>query len=81
MGKTTSTINIGTSMNELGEDVIIIDGNLTTSNITIETIQYGVVINQYFSFLQKFDCVSASIDQSRLTENLIDTLLFYHLCI
>ena len=35
VGKTTSTINIGTSMNELGEDVIIIDGNLTTSNIGI----------------------------------------------
>lgn len=34
-GKTTSAINIGTSMNELGEDVIIVDGNLTTSNVGI----------------------------------------------
>jgi len=34
-GKTTSTINIGTSLNLLGEDVIIIDGNITTPNIGI----------------------------------------------
>ncbi len=35
VGKTTTTINLGTSLNELGEDVIIIDGNLTTPNIGI----------------------------------------------
>ena len=35
VGKTTSTINLGTSLNKLGEDVIIIDGNLTTPNIGI----------------------------------------------
>ena len=35
VGKTTSAINIGTSLNELGEDVIILDGNLTTPNIGI----------------------------------------------
>jgi len=34
-GKTTTAINIGTSLNKLGEDVIIIDGNLTTPNIGI----------------------------------------------
>jgi len=34
-GKTTSTINLGTSFNHLGEDVIIIDGNLTTPNIGV----------------------------------------------
>ena len=35
VGKTTSTINLGTSLNQLGEDVIIVDGNLTTPNIGI----------------------------------------------
>lgn len=34
-GKTTTTINLGTSLNSLGEDVIIVDGNLTTPNIGI----------------------------------------------
>jgi septum site-determining protein MinD len=35
VGKTTTAINLGTSLNSLGEDVIIIDGNLTTPNIGI----------------------------------------------
>ena len=35
VGKTTTTINLGTSLNKLGEDVIIIDANLTTPNIGI----------------------------------------------
>jgi septum site-determining protein MinD len=33
VGKTTSTINLGFSMNELGKEVIIVDANLTTPNI------------------------------------------------
>jgi len=35
VGKTTSAINLGTSLNKLGEDVIILDANLTTPNIGI----------------------------------------------
>jgi len=35
VGKTTSTINLGTSLNKLGEEVVILDGNLTTPNIGI----------------------------------------------
>jgi len=35
VGKTTSTINLGTCLNHLGEDVIIIDANLTTPNVGI----------------------------------------------
>lgn len=35
VGKTTTTVNIGTSLNSLGEDVIILDANLTTPNIGI----------------------------------------------
>jgi septum site-determining protein MinD len=33
VGKTTSTINLGLSINELGKEVIIVDANLTTPNI------------------------------------------------
>lgn len=33
VGKTTSTINLGSSMNELGKEVVIVDANLTTPNI------------------------------------------------
>jgi septum site-determining protein MinD len=35
VGKTTTTVNLGTSLNYLGEDVIIIDANLTTPNVGI----------------------------------------------
>ncbi len=33
VGKTTTAINLGAAMNYFGEDVLIIDGNLTTPNI------------------------------------------------
>lgn len=35
VGKTTTTINLGTSINLLGHDVIIVDGNLATPNVGI----------------------------------------------
>ncbi len=35
VGKTTSTINLGTALNQLGEDVVIVDANLSTPNIGI----------------------------------------------
>ena len=36
VGKTTTTINLGTSLNYLGEDVVIVDANLTTPNVGIQ---------------------------------------------
>lgn len=33
VGKTTSTINLGFSLNELGKEVVIVDANLTTPNV------------------------------------------------
>jgi septum site-determining protein MinD len=35
VGKTTTTVNLGTALNYLGEDVIILDANLTTPNVGI----------------------------------------------
>ena len=35
VGKSTTAINLGASLNSLGEDVIVIDGNLTTPNVGI----------------------------------------------
>ena len=35
VGKTTTAINLGICLNYLGEDVIIVDGNMTTPNIGI----------------------------------------------
>jgi len=35
VGKTSAAINLGTSLTKLGEDVIVVDGNLTTPNIGI----------------------------------------------
>ncbi|MFA5723501.1 MAG: cell division ATPase MinD [Candidatus Pacearchaeota archaeon] len=35
VGKTTTAINLGIALNSLGEDVVIVDGNLTTPNIGI----------------------------------------------
>jgi septum site-determining protein MinD len=35
VGKTTTAINIGTALNHLGEDVVVMDANITTPNIGI----------------------------------------------
>jgi septum site-determining protein MinD len=35
VGKTTTTINLGTALNHFGHDVVIVDGNLTTPNVGI----------------------------------------------
>ncbi|MBT4165739.1 P-loop NTPase [archaeon] len=35
VGKTTTTVNLGHALNELGEDVVIVDANLTTPNVGI----------------------------------------------
>jgi len=35
VGKTTTAVNLGAAINHLGEDVLVIDGNLTTPNVGI----------------------------------------------
>src|SRR3989339_473067 len=45
VGKTTTSINLGAAMNFFGEDVLIIDGNLTTPNIGLHLNSPEVPIN------------------------------------
>lgn len=45
VGKTTTAINLGAAMNHLGEDVLIVDGNLSTPNIGIHLNSPEVPVN------------------------------------
>jgi len=33
VGKTTTSINLGAALNELGKEVVVVDANLTTPNL------------------------------------------------
>lgn len=48
VGKTTSAINLGAAINYFGEDVIVIDGNLSTPNVGIHlgSPEVPVTLNQ-----------------------------------
>ena len=45
VGKTTTSINLGAAINYFGEDVLIIDGNLTTPNVGLHLNSPEVPIN------------------------------------
>ena len=45
VGKTTTAINLASAMNHFGEDVLVIDGNLSTPNIGIHLNSPEVPIN------------------------------------
>ncbi|MAG02803.1 hypothetical protein CMI42_05690 [Candidatus Pacearchaeota archaeon] len=45
VGKTTTAINLGVAINYLGEDVLVIDGNLSTPNIGIHLNSPEVPVN------------------------------------
>ena len=45
VGKTTTALNLGAALNHFGEDVLVIDGNLTTPNIGINLGSPEVPIN------------------------------------
>lgn len=45
VGKTTTAINLGAAMNYFGEDVLIVDGNLSTPNIGIHLGSPEVPVN------------------------------------
>jgi septum site-determining protein MinD len=57
VGKTTTTINLGTSLNYLGEDVVIVDANLTTPNVGIHLGApiVPVTLNHVLSNQAKFE--------------------------
>ena len=45
VGKTTTAVNLGAAINFFGEDVIIIDGNLTTPNVGLHLGSPEVPVN------------------------------------
>lgn len=55
VGKTTTAINLGAAINYFGEDVLIIDGNLTTPNVGIHLNSPEVPINLNHVLLKKAD--------------------------
>jgi len=59
VGKTTTAINLGAAMNYFGEDVLIIDGNLSTPNIGIHLNSPEVPINLNHVLLGKADVFEA----------------------
>ena len=59
VGKTTTAINLGAAMNYLGEDVLIVDGNLTTPNIGIHLGSPDAPINLNHVLSKKADAFEA----------------------
>ena len=59
VGKTTTAINLGAAMNYFKQDVLIIDGNLSTPNIGIHLNSPEVPINLNHVLLKKADVFEA----------------------
>jgi septum site-determining protein MinD len=59
VGKTTTAINLGAAINHFGEDVLIIDGNLSTPNIGIHLNSPEVPINLNHVLSGKADAFEA----------------------
>ena len=59
VGKTTTTINLGAALNYFGEDVSIVDGNLSTPNIGIHLNSPEVPISLNHVLLQEADLFEA----------------------
>jgi len=55
VGKTTTAINIGAAINYFGQDVLIVDGNLTTPNIGLHLGSPEVPINLNHVLQKKAD--------------------------
>lgn len=55
VGKTTTSINLGAAINYFGEDVLVIDGNLTTPNVGIHLNSPEVPINLNHVLSKKAD--------------------------
>ncbi len=59
VGKTTTAINLGAAMNYFGEDVLIIDGNLSTPNIGVHLNSPEVPVNLNHVLSKKADVFEA----------------------
>lgn len=59
VGKTTTAINLASAMNHFGEDVLVIDGNLSTPNIGIHLNAPEVPINLNHVLKDKADVFEA----------------------
>tara|TARA_Y100000310_G_scaffold328062_1_gene395508 strand:- start:44476 stop:45249 length:774 start_codon:yes stop_codon:yes gene_type:complete len=57
VGKTTTAINIGAAINHFGQDVLIVDGNLSTPNVGIHLGSPEVPINLNHVLQKKADAV------------------------
>ena len=55
VGKTTTAINLGAAMNYLGQDVLIVDGNLSTPNVGIHLNSPEVPVNLNHVLQKKAD--------------------------
>jgi len=53
VGKTTTAINLGAAINYFGEDVLIIDGNLSTPNVGLHLNSPEVPVNLNHVLLEK----------------------------
>ena len=49
VGKTTTTVNLAAAMSHFGEDVLVIDGNLSTPNVGLHLNSPEVPINLMLS--------------------------------
>ena len=59
VGKTTTAINLGAAINYFGQEVLIIDGNLSTPNIGIHLNSPEVPVNLNHVLLKKADVFEA----------------------
>jgi septum site-determining protein MinD len=59
VGKTTTAINLASAMNHFGEDVLVIDGNLSTPNIGIHLNSPEVPVNLNHVLKDKADVFEA----------------------
>ena len=57
VGKTTTAINLGAALNYFGEDVLVVDGNISTPNVGIHLGSPEVPINLNHILLKKADPV------------------------
>lgn len=64
VGKTTSTVNLGAALSEFGQDVLVVDANLTTPNIGLHLGAPIVPVTLNHVLLGKTEAVDAIYEHS-----------------